>query len=49
MRTEKFKSVMAYTDAFSKVSEFYTDKTKSGVASENFNSGFCFCSCFAFP
>lgn len=40
IRTEKFQSIMDYTDAFSKVSEFYTDKKKLGVASESFKSGF---------
>ncbi|KAF8959081.1 DNA mismatch repair protein MSH3 [Flammula alnicola] len=39
IRTETFKTVMSYTDAFSKVSEFYTDKKKFGAASESFKSG----------
>jgi DNA mismatch repair protein MSH3 len=48
IRTERFKGLMSYTDAFSYVSEFYTDKTKSVAASESFNSGlliniYCLC------
>ncbi|KDR81784.1 hypothetical protein GALMADRAFT_152606 [Galerina marginata CBS 339.88] len=39
IRTEQFGKVMTYTDAFSKVSEFYTDKQKFGVASDSFKSG----------
>ena len=42
IRTEKFRSVMSYTDAFSKVSELYTDKGNFEVASESFKSGFFF-------
>ena len=42
IRIEKFRSVMTYTDAFSKVSELYTDKKKFEVASESFKSGFFF-------
>ncbi|KAF8162946.1 muts domain V-domain-containing protein [Crassisporium funariophilum] len=34
-RTEKIRAVMSYTDAFAKVSEFYTDKRKHGAASES--------------
>lgn len=30
---------MSYTEAFSFITEFYTDKTKSVVASESFNTG----------
>lgn len=39
IRTERFVSVMDYTTAFTKVSEFYTDKSKFGAASESFKSG----------
>ncbi|KIM49419.1 hypothetical protein M413DRAFT_6469 [Hebeloma cylindrosporum] len=39
IRTERFDSVMDYTTAFTKVSEFYTDKRKFGAASESFKSG----------
>ncbi|KAG5354224.1 hypothetical protein C0989_003737 [Termitomyces sp. Mn162] len=38
-RTEYFKEIMSYTDAFDLVSEFYTNKTHSAVASDNFKSG----------
>lgn len=30
---------MSYSDAFSLVSDFYTNKRKSGAASESFKSG----------
>jgi len=36
---ERFESVMDYTTAFTKVSEFYTDQRKFGAASESFKSG----------
>lgn len=39
IRTERFKGLMSYTEAFSFVSEFYTDKTKLNIASESFASG----------
>jgi len=39
IRTERFGSLMDYTAAFTKVSEFYTDKRKFGAASESFRSG----------
>jgi len=39
IRIEHFKEPMAYADAFSLVSDFYTDKTKSAVASESFRVG----------
>ena len=38
-RTEQFERPMSYTDAFEKVSNFYTDKRKFGAASENFKNG----------
>jgi hypothetical protein len=38
-RIERFKGLMNYTDAFSFASEFYTDKSKHGAASESFKSG----------
>ncbi|PPR04975.1 hypothetical protein CVT24_010433 [Panaeolus cyanescens] len=38
-RSELFKDVMEYSDAFDYVSKFYTDKNKFGVASESFRSG----------
>ncbi|KAG6896947.1 hypothetical protein C0992_005153 [Termitomyces sp. T32_za158] len=38
-RTEYFKETMSYTDAFDLVSEFYTNKKYSTVASENFKTG----------
>ncbi|KAF7968561.1 hypothetical protein HWV62_30097 [Athelia sp. TMB] len=39
IRIERFEETMSYTDAFAFVSDFYTDKTKEGVASESFTSG----------
>ncbi|KAF4615129.1 hypothetical protein D9613_003157 [Agrocybe pediades] len=39
MRTENIQKVMDYTEAFAKVSDFYTDKGKHAIASENFKSG----------
>ncbi|KAG6874073.1 hypothetical protein C0995_006930 [Termitomyces sp. Mi166 len=38
-RTEYFKESMSYTNAFDLVSEFYTNKIHSAVASESFKSG----------
>jgi len=37
-RTEQFERPMSYTDAFEKVSNFYTDKRKFGASSENFKN-----------
>lgn len=39
IRIEKYSKAMTYSDAFTFVSTFYTDKTKSAVASENYRSG----------
>ena len=39
IRTEKYSKAMTYSDAFAFVSTFYTDKTKSAVASESYRSG----------
>lgn len=39
IRTEYFAAPMSYADAFSLVSDFYTDKKKSVAASESFKSG----------
>jgi hypothetical protein len=39
IRTERFASLMSYEDAFSFVSDFYTDKKKLVAASESFKSG----------
>lgn len=39
IRIEHFPEIMPYEAAFSKISGFYTDKTKTGVASESFTSG----------
>ncbi|PPQ79804.1 LOW QUALITY PROTEIN: hypothetical protein CVT26_012571 [Gymnopilus dilepis] len=38
-RTEQIKGVMDYTEAFSRLSKFYTDETKFGSASDSFKSG----------
>lgn len=38
IRVERFDSKLTYTDAFKKLSEFYT--RKGGRASEDFKSGF---------
>ncbi|KAI0071810.1 hypothetical protein K474DRAFT_1668569 [Panus rudis PR-1116 ss-1] len=48
-RIERFKHSMSYTEAFSYLSRFYTDKTKSSVASESFNSGQLMASISNFP
>ncbi|KAF9533444.1 DNA mismatch repair protein MSH3 [Crepidotus variabilis] len=39
VRTERFTRTMDYTDAFEAVSEFYTDESKFGAASEGFKTG----------
>jgi hypothetical protein len=39
IRTERFAGLLSYTEAFSFVSDFYTDKTKSAAASDSFNTG----------
>ncbi|KAH9929644.1 muts domain V-domain-containing protein [Amylocystis lapponica] len=39
IRIERFKDNLQYTQAFSYLSNFYTDKTKAGMASDNYNSG----------
>ena len=39
IRIEYFAAPMSYADAFSLVSDFYTDKKKSDAASESFKSG----------
>jgi len=39
MRIEHIQKVMDYTEAFEKVSQFYTDKQKFAAASESFKSG----------
>lgn len=39
IRIEYFDTLMSYADAFSLVSEFYTDKKKAVVGSESFKSG----------
>ncbi|OCH90300.1 hypothetical protein OBBRIDRAFT_826026 [Obba rivulosa] len=39
IRIERFNEMLSYTDAFSHLSKFYTDKNKSFAASESFNSG----------
>lgn len=39
IRTERIKHSLSYTDAFSYLTSFYTDKSKSAVASEGYNSG----------
>ncbi|KAF9477374.1 hypothetical protein BDN70DRAFT_881277 [Pholiota conissans] len=39
MRIEKLSKDMAYPDASAKVTKFYTDKRRLGIASENFKSG----------
>jgi len=44
VRTEEFTRLMEYTEAFEKVSEFYTDKRKFGAASESFKTGTYFAS-----
>ena len=41
IRIEHFEKPMLYADAFALVSNFYTDKTKSAVASESFRTGQC--------
>ncbi|KZT11630.1 uncharacterized protein LAESUDRAFT_734417 [Laetiporus sulphureus 93-53] len=38
-RIERFKDDLTYTEAFSMLTKFYTDKTKTGIASEGYNSG----------
>ncbi|KAG5728291.1 DNA mismatch repair protein MSH3 [Termitomyces sp. T112] len=48
-RTEYFKEIMSYTDAFDLVSEFYTNKTHSAVASDNFKSGHLMAEVADFP
>ena len=39
MRIERFDRLRSYTDAFSYVTKFYTDKNKAAAASESFKSG----------
>ncbi|KAG5652337.1 hypothetical protein H0H81_005358 [Sphagnurus paluster] len=39
IRIEHFEKAMSYVDAFQLVSDFYTNKTKAAIASENFKSG----------
>ncbi|KAH9926110.1 muts domain V-domain-containing protein [Fomitopsis serialis] len=39
IRTERVKHDLSYTEAFSYLTSFYTDKSKSGIASEGYNSG----------
>lgn len=39
IRTERIKHSLSYTEAFSYLTSFYTDKSKSAVASEGYNSG----------
>ncbi|KAF5324788.1 hypothetical protein D9611_004290 [Ephemerocybe angulata] len=39
IRNEYFQRPMTYTTAFAQVSDFFTDKTKFGAASESFRSG----------
>lgn len=43
IRTERIKHSLSYTEAFSYLTSFYTDKSKSGVASEGYNSGMLAC------
>ncbi|CAA7265435.1 unnamed protein product [Cyclocybe aegerita] len=49
IRTDEFDEVMDYTDAFEKVSQFYTDERKSATASESFKSGKLMASVVDFP
>ncbi|TFY69894.1 hypothetical protein EVJ58_g138 [Rhodofomes roseus] len=39
IRTERTKHDLSYTEAFSYLTSFYTDKSKSAMASEGYNSG----------
>lgn len=41
-RIERYKKKWTYSDAFTYLSEFYTDKDKASIASENFKSGLSF-------
>ncbi len=41
LRIEYIKELMSYTDAFSSVSKFYTDKKRAAAASDEFRSGMC--------
>ncbi|EKM83024.1 hypothetical protein AGABI1DRAFT_34226 [Agaricus bisporus var. burnettii JB137-S8] len=49
IRVEHIKEVLPYTDAFSAVSKFYTDKKHAAVASESFKSGKLMAEVTAFP
>ncbi|PCH38453.1 hypothetical protein WOLCODRAFT_65402 [Wolfiporia cocos MD-104 SS10] len=39
IRIERVKAELTYTEAFSYLTDFYTDKSRSAVASDSFNSG----------
>lgn len=41
LRLEHIKELMSYSDAFSAVSSFYTDKKRAVAASDDFRSGVC--------
>ncbi|KAG6919950.1 hypothetical protein DXG01_013299 [Tephrocybe rancida] len=49
VRTEHFKEILAYTDAFDLVSEFYTDKKQAVAASKSFQSGRLMAEIATFP
>ncbi|KAF9466351.1 DNA mismatch repair protein MSH3 [Collybia nuda] len=49
IRTESFGTPMSYVDAFSFVSDFYTDNNKAATASESFKSGRLMAEVAGFP